>query len=73
MAVLLVLASGVMQAIMLPMLAGATLYFRYFRCDRRILPGRLWDLLLWVSGLGLLVAGAWSAYSALGGLFKAFG
>jgi Mn2+/Fe2+ NRAMP family transporter len=53
----LVLAGGVMQAIMLPMLAVATLYFRYFRCDRRIAPGRLWDWLLWGSALGLLVAG----------------
>jgi Mn2+/Fe2+ NRAMP family transporter len=57
----LILASGVMQAIMLPMLAGATLYYRYRRCDRRIAPGRLWDLLLWISAAGLLVAGGWIA------------
>ncbi len=53
----LVLAGGVMQAIMLPMLATATLYFRYCRSDRRVASGRLWDLLLWISALGLLVAG----------------
>jgi len=53
----LVLAGGVMQAIMLPMLGVATLYFRYRRCDRRIAPGRLWDLMLWLSALGLLLAG----------------
>lgn len=61
----LILASGVMQAIMLPMLAGATLYFRYQRCDRRIAPGRLWDALLWVSALGMLVAGVWTAAAEL--------
>ena len=61
----LVLASGVMQAIMLPMLGGATLYFRYRRCDRRIAPGRLWDLMLWLSALGLLVAGGWLALTKL--------
>lgn len=55
--VVLILAGGVMQAIMLPMLAVATLYFRYRRIDRRIAPGRLWDLLLWSSAFGLLVAG----------------
>lgn len=61
----LVLASGVMQAIMLPMLGGATLYFRYRRCDRRITPGRLWDLMLWVSAFGLLLAGGWLALTKL--------
>jgi len=64
--VALILASGVMQAIMLPILGGATLYFRYCRCDRRIAPGRLWDVLLWVSVFGLLLAGGWIALSKLG-------
>ncbi len=67
----LVLASGVMQAIMLPMLGGATLYFRYRRCDGRIIPGKLWDLMLWISVLGLLVAGGFTAWTALGKLFPA--
>jgi hypothetical protein len=61
----LVLASGVMQAIMLPMLAGATLYYRYYRCDRRIIPGRLWDLMLWLSAIGMLIAGGWIAVTKL--------
>jgi Mn2+/Fe2+ NRAMP family transporter len=61
----LVLASGVMQAIMLPMLAAATLYYRYRRCDRRILPGRLWDLMLWLCALGMLIAGGWIAVTKL--------
>lgn len=63
--VTLILASGVMQGIMLPMLAGAALYFRYRRCDRRICPGRLWDVLLWLSGVGLLITGLWSVWSGL--------
>jgi Mn2+/Fe2+ NRAMP family transporter len=58
---LLVLISGVLQAVMLPMLAVAAIYFRYRRCDRRILPGLLWDLLLWLSALGMLIAGVWAA------------
>ena len=68
----LILASGVMQAIMLPMLGGATLYFRYCRSDPRIAPGRLWDVLLWISFFGLLLAGGWTAliqmFPALGRL-----
>lgn len=53
----LVLASGVMQAIMLPMLAGATLYYRYYRYDKRVIPGRLWDVMLWICAVGMLIAG----------------
>jgi len=65
----LVLASGVMQAIMLPMLAGATLYYRYRRCDKRIIPGRLWDLMLWLCAVGMLIAGGWIAVTKLVDLF----
>lgn len=61
----LVLISGVMQAMMLPMLAGATLYFRYCRCDRRITPGILWDMALWTSAAGMLLAGGWIAVTKL--------
>ncbi len=57
----LVLASGVMQALLLPMLSFAALYFRYRRSDRRVAPGRLWDVFLWISAIGMLVAGAWLA------------
>jgi len=61
--VMLVLASGVAQAIMLPMLGAAALFFRYRRCEQRTAPGRLWDLLLWISAVGLLIAGGWAALS----------
>ncbi len=57
----LILASGVMQSIMLPMLGVATLFFRYRRCDPRISPGRPWDVALWISAFGLLLAGSWTA------------
>jgi Mn2+/Fe2+ NRAMP family transporter len=56
----LVLISGVMQAVMLPMLAGAALYFRYFRSDQRLAPGRLWDAFLLLSAAGMSVAGLWT-------------
>lgn len=63
--VALVLTSGVMQAIMLPMLAGAALYFRYRRCDNRLRPGRLWDMMLWLSAFGCLLAGGWLAFAKI--------
>ena len=65
----LVLASGLMQAIMLPMLGAAGLYFRYRRCDSRLQPGRIWDLCLWVSAAGLLLAGGWAFFDKLSQFF----
>ncbi len=53
----LVLASGVMQALMLPMLAGAALYYRYRRCHPNLVPGRVWDVFFWISAFGMLLAG----------------
>ena len=64
----LVLLSGAMQAIMLPMLAIAAIYFRYRRCDRRVMPGKLWDAFLWISVAGLFVAGGWTTWDAGGKL-----
>ncbi|MDI9443219.1 MAG: transmembrane Mn(2+) transporter, partial [Planctomycetota bacterium] len=61
------------QAIMLPMLAAATLYFRYRRCDRRITPGRLWDLMLWLSAVGMLIAGAWAGANGVLDLVRGLG
>lgn len=61
----LVLASGFMQALMLPMLSAAALYFRYYRCDERLKPGLAWDICLWVSAVGMLIAGGWLAYAKL--------
>ncbi|MCS7305167.1 MAG: Nramp family divalent metal transporter [Thermoguttaceae bacterium] len=66
----LILASGLLQGIMLPMLAGATLYYRYRRCDQRIRPGRVWDLFLWLSALGMLVSGLWTAWNELASVLR---
>jgi hypothetical protein len=60
--VALVLAGGVAQSLMLPIIGGATLYLRYRRTDARLLPGGLWDGLLWLSCIGLLVAGGATVY-----------
>ncbi|MHC4327449.1 MAG: Nramp family divalent metal transporter [Planctomycetota bacterium] len=56
----MVLASGTGQAIMLPMLGAAALYFRYRRSDENLRPGRLWDAMLWISLAGFAVIGVWS-------------
>ena len=65
--VAMVLASGIAQAVMLPMLGFAALYFRYRRSDAALRPGRLWDGMLWLSFVGFLIVGFWSLYSTLTG------
>jgi glycosyltransferase involved in cell wall biosynthesis len=61
----LVLFSGLMQAIMLPILSLAAIYFRYFRTDRRLAPSPIWDIFLWISAIGMLVAATWGVISNL--------
>jgi Mn2+/Fe2+ NRAMP family transporter len=61
----LILLSGVMQGIMLPMLACSAIYFRYRRGDVRIAPGQLWDCCLWLSAAGLLITGLWTVWTEL--------
>ena len=63
--VILVLISGSMQAIMLPIIGFAVLYFRYKHCDKRLEPNRLWDAFLWLSFASFLVIGAYQIYAKL--------
>jgi len=61
----LVLISGVAQGVMLPMLAGAALFFRYRRCVDGLRPGRVWDLFLWLSAAAMLVTGTWTVVNRI--------
>jgi Mn2+/Fe2+ NRAMP family transporter len=63
--VFLILLSGVMQALLLPMLGFAALYFRYTRCDKRLRPGKVWDTLLWISFVAFLVVGLYLTWAKL--------
>ena len=63
--VALILASGVMQAIMLPMLGAAALFFRYRRSDPRIPGGVLSEILLWLSTAALTITGVWALWSRI--------
>lgn len=60
--VTLVLISGLAQAVMLPMLGFAALYYRYYRCDERLRPGIAWTACLWISFGGLLLTGGWGVF-----------
>lgn len=54
---MMVLACGLAQAIMLPLIGIAVLYFRYRHCISALKPGLLWDMFLWISFVGFILAG----------------
>ena len=64
----LVLASGVAQALMLPVIGVTALWLRYRRVDVALRPGRVWDVMLWLSVAAFGVVGAWSLWTRLGGV-----
>lgn len=64
--VLMVTVGGVMQGLSLPFIGGAAVYMRYRRTDRRITPGLVWDIFLWISLLGLTAAATYSLWKELG-------
>ncbi|MFQ5730361.1 MAG: Nramp family divalent metal transporter [Planctomycetaceae bacterium] len=64
-----ILVAGFMQGILLPMVGAGALYFRYTRTDGRIKPGRLWDVLLILSFIGLFIAGSYIGYTKISALF----
>ena len=69
----LVMFSGLMQALMLPMLAGAALFFRYRRNDDRLAISKGWDLMLWLSAIGMLISGSYSLRNEIVEVVKKLG
>ncbi len=57
--VTLIVLSGIGQAVLLPFLGGAALYFRYRRLEPALRPGRVWTLLLWFSAASFTAVGIW--------------
>jgi manganese transport protein len=46
---MMVTIGGYAQAVTIPVIAGAALYLRYFRTDKRLAPGWFSDLCLWIA------------------------
>jgi len=38
----------------------AALYFRYGRSDEKLRSGRSWDVMVWLSLVGLAIIGGWA-------------
>jgi Mn2+/Fe2+ NRAMP family transporter len=51
---------GIMGALMMPLVAGATLYLRHTRVDRRIAPGVVADVLLWACTMLMVALGVYA-------------
>ena len=65
----LVLIGGLLNALMLPVMAVSALYFRYKCSDPRVAPNKAWDAFLAVSALGLIGSGTYTAWLKISGLF----
>ena len=63
--VILILISGTMQALMLPLIGFAVLYFRYRESDARLGHSVIWDFFLWLSFLSFLAIGCYQAYAQI--------
>lgn len=58
----LVKAGGIAQGLMLPLIAGATLYLRYRDADSRVGPSKLSDAFTWFAFLAITAVAGYSAY-----------
>ena len=63
----LVLVGGVAQALMLPFLSIAALYFRYKQTDEPLQPGTVWTVFLWISALAMSGVGLFQLYQKITG------
>jgi Mn2+/Fe2+ NRAMP family transporter len=55
----LVFVGALAQALMLPFLAFAAVYFHHRRTDKALLPGKLWALCLWFALIAMTAVGAY--------------
>jgi manganese transport protein len=68
----LITAGGIAQALLLPFIAGATIYLRRRDTDRRVAPSRLSDLLTWVAFIAITAVAVYSTFDQVRSvLFKA--
>jgi hypothetical protein len=68
----LIQAGGIAQALMLPFIAGATLYLRQRDADRRVGPSFLSDILTWFAFFSISAVAVYSSYVQIKGLIDSF-
>jgi hypothetical protein len=60
-----VILGGLSTCVILLLVLGAALYFRYRRLPRALTPGRLYDVALWISSAAILAVGVYAAVTAV--------
>lgn len=58
----LIKAGGIAQALMLPFIAGATIYLRRRETDPRVAPSRQSDILTWIAFVAITAVAAYSTF-----------
>jgi hypothetical protein len=53
----MVVIGGFAQALMLPIISASTIYFRYRKLDRRIIPSLILDITLWIAFVSITLVG----------------
>ena len=61
----LIKAGGIAQALMLPLIAGGTLYLRGRDVDRRVGPSFLTDIFTWLAFFGISAVAAYSVWGLI--------
>jgi Mn2+/Fe2+ NRAMP family transporter len=67
---LMVRIGGSAQAATLPMMAFATLYFRYFQLDPRLKPKLATDIMMWIAAISISIVAIYSVPDAVAKIFR---
>lgn len=59
----MIIWSGIAQAVMLPMLAFAAMYFRYTQTPEKLKPNIIWDIFLAISAAGMFLIALWTLWN----------
>ncbi len=65
--VTLIAIGAIAQALMLPIISFAALYFLYFQTHEQLRPRGSWIVFLWISALAMTSVGAFQLYRAVSG------
>jgi Mn2+/Fe2+ NRAMP family transporter len=69
----LIKAGGIAQALMLPFIAGATIYLRRRDADSRVAPSLQSDVLTWIAFLSISAVALYSSYDQVKGILASLG
>jgi manganese transport protein len=62
---LMVILGGLATVVILLIVVYAALHFRYQRVDRRMVPGRLYDIGLWISSIAIFLVAIYVVYDKI--------